>query len=176
MNPQLAAQWQQWRQKALEARERFMALQPRERWLVGAGSVVVLVTLLYLAVWEPAVNAHRNRAQGLESARAIAQKLEQAAAQVQQRGPGAHAGQGMSLLAAVDQATKQSGLNKAPSRMEPEGDKEVKLWFEDVPFDGVIPWLAVLQEQYGIRVQTLDVEPRDTAGVVNLRLSLVRST
>lgn len=171
----MKAQMQQLRSGIAEARERFMALQPRERWIVGVGGIALVLTILFLAVWEPAVKAKRERAAGLESARVIAQKLEQAAAQVQAGPSGALAGRGVSLLAAVDQATKQSGLGKAPTRMEPEGDREVKVWFEAVPFDGVVPWLAMLQDRYGISVQTLDVEP-ESIGLVNLRLSLVRSS
>lgn len=168
------AQLQQVQRGIAEARERFMALAPRERWIVGVGGIALLLTILFLAVWEPAIKARQDRAAALESARAIATRLEQAAAQVRAAPGAALAGRGVSLLAAVDQAIKQSGLGKAPTRMEPEGDREVNIWFEAVPFDGVVPWLAMLQDRYGIGVQTLDVEP-ESAGLVNLRLSLVRS-
>jgi len=162
-----------------QARERFLALQPRERWIVSVGAAIVLVTLLYLAVWEPIVDAHRQRVQALESARLLAIRLEQAAAQVQraggQRGAAA-AGRGLSLMAAVDQASKQGTLGKSPTRIQPEGDREVRVWFEDVSFDALVRWLAELQTRYGVGVQTLDVEPQSTPGKVNARMSLVRGS
>ena len=176
MNGQLARM----RQSLDQARERFLALQPRERWIVSAGALIVLVTLLYLLVWEPIVDAHRQRVQSLESARLVAIRLEQAAAQVQRAGGGqrgaAAAGRGLSLMAAVDQASKQGTLGKSPTRIQPEGDREVRVWFEDVSFDVLVRWLAELQTRYGVGVQTLDVEPQSTPGKVNARMSLVRGS
>ncbi|MGH8516912.1 MAG: type II secretion system protein GspM [Panacagrimonas sp.] len=162
------------------ARARFLALQPRERWILSSGAVVVLLTVLYLAVWEPVVDAHRQKVEALESSRLLAIRLEQAAAQVQraggQRGSGANTGRSLSLMAAVDQASKQGSLGRSPTRIQPEGDREVRVWFEDVSFDAMVPWLADLQLRYGVGVQTLDIEPQATPGKVNVRLSLVRGT
>lgn len=160
-----------------QARRRFEALQARERWMLSVGAAVVLVTLLYLLVWEPIGRAHSDRVAALASSRALAIKLEQAAQQVQaQRGrnPAAVAGRGLSLMAAVDQASKKGSLGKGPARIQPEGEREVRVWFEDVSFDGVVAWLADLQLHYGVSVQTLDVEPQSAPGRVNVRLSLVR--
>lgn len=165
-------------QSTARLRERFLQLAPRERWMVGLCGVVVFITVLYLGLWEPLAKAHQRRAEGLVSARSLAQKLEVAAAEVQRRssaGSGANVNLNLSLLAAVDQSSRQSDLGKAPERIQPEGDKEVKVWFEDVSFDAVAKWLAVLQTRYGVSVQTLDVERQSGAGLVNVRLSLVRA-
>lgn len=170
---------QQLREQWLRQRERYLALQTRERWMVGVCGAAVLLTLLYLALWEPLVTANRERTLALDSARALATRLEQAAQQVQQAGgragPAASQGRGVSLMSAVDQASRQSGLGKGPSRIQPEGDGEVRVWFEDVSFDAVTRWVFDMQNRYGVRVQTLDVEPQGDAGRVNVRLSLVRS-
>lgn len=165
------------RDATAQARERWSALQMRERWMLGVGGAVLLVTLLYLLVWEPVTQAHTNRTAALEASRALAIRLEQAAGLVLQtrgRGSAAVAGRGTSLMAAVDMASKQSGLGKGPSRIQPEGDREVRVWFEEVSFDLLVRWLADLQARYGISVQTFDVEPQAEPGKVNVRLSLVR--
>ncbi|MGQ0530233.1 MAG: type II secretion system protein GspM [Panacagrimonas sp.] len=166
------------RQHLTQARERFLALQMRERVMVVLGSSVVLITLLYLLIWEPLVKAHSERAQALQTSRALAVRLEGAAQQVQtlrSRNPAATQGRSMSLMSAVDQASKQGSLGKGPSRIQPEGDREVRVWFEDVSFDAMVRWLADLQSRYGVSVQTLDVEPQAAPGRVNVRLSLVRA-
>ena len=166
------------RQTAVQARERFLALQMRERLMVVVGGAVVLITLVYLLIWEPMVNAHAARTTALDTARAQAITLERAAQQVQVlrgRNPAATAGRSMSLMSAVDQASKQGSLGKGPSRIQPEGDREVRVWFEDVSFDAMVRWLADLQSRYGVSVQTLDVEPQAAPGRVNVRLSLVRA-
>lgn len=171
---------QRLRQSLERGRERFLALQPRERAIVSAGTVVVVLTLAYLLVWEPLAESHRQRVQALESSRLLAIRLEQAAAQLQRAGGPAggasQAGRGLSLMAAVDQASKQGTLGRSPTRIQPEGDREVRVWFEDVSFDALVRWLAELQGRYGVSVQTLDVEPQATPGKVNARLSLVRGS
>ena len=162
------------------ARDRFLALQPRERWILSAGATVLALTLAYLLVWEPIANGRRERVEALESSRLLAIRLEQAAAQVQraggQGGTGNSAGRGLSLMAAVDQASKQSTLGRSPTRIQPEGDREVRVWFEDVSFDALVRWIAELQTRYGVGVQTLDIEPQATPGKVNARMSLVRGS
>lgn len=162
-----------------DGRSRYIKLAPRERVIVLVGSVVVLLTVLYLGLIEPVVQAHSNRVAALSSSRALAVQLETAAAAVASAGPkagGAQAGRGMSLLAAVDQSTRGGALAKTPERMQPEGDREVKVWFDDVPFDSLVRWLAALQTQYGISVGTLDVEAQSGNGLVDARLSLNRAS
>lgn len=166
------------RAAAIQARERFDALQPREQWMLGAGAVALLLTCLYLLAWEPLVLARGQRAAALASSRELALRLEQAAARVQSdaaRNPAAQAGRDLSLMAAVDQAGKQGGLGKAPTRIQPEGERSVRVWFEDVPFDALVRWLDQLHARYGVSVQTLDVEPQSSPGLVNVRLSLTRA-
>jgi general secretion pathway protein M len=162
-----------------EARSRYNKLAPRERVIVLVGSVVVLLTVLYLGVIEPVITAHTNRIAALASSRATAAQLEAASAAVAGAGPKsgtAQAGRGMSLLAAIDQSTRAGTLGKAPASMQPEGDHEVKVRFEDVPFDSLVRWMAELQTKYGVSVQALDIEAQSGAGLVNARLSLNRAS
>lgn len=161
-----------------QARERFLALQVRERWLLGVGVGALLLTVLYLGIWEPLVKTRQQNLEALQAARNVAVRLEAAAIQVRQargRQPQVSAGQNQSLMAAVDQASQRSGLGKSPSRIQPEGDTEVRVWFEDVSFDALVGWLAELQSSYGVQVQTFDVDPQPSPGRVDVRLSLVRA-
>lgn len=160
-------------------RERFLALQLRERWMLVVGGAALLITVLYLAVIEPLTQAHAMRSSALEASRGVAIQLEQAAQLVQSqsgRNPAASAGRGVSLMAAVDQASKQGQLGKGPARIQPEGDREVRVWFEDVSFDALLRWTADLHTRYGVNVQTMDVEPQAAPGRVNVRFSLVRAS
>lgn len=165
--------------KALIARlnEWLATLAPRERVMVLGGGAALAVTLLFLAVWEPLTQTHMRRAADLEAARLLANRLEEIAA-VAQRAPrnGSTAvNRNLSLLAAVDQSAKAGTLSKPPARIQPEGDAEIKVWIEDVPFDSLVRWLADLESRYGIRAQTAEIERQSAAGLVNARLSLVRS-
>lgn len=158
-----------------ELQSRFEALAPRERLMVAIAGVVVLVTLLYLLVWEPLVKAHHGRAEALDAARALAGRIETAAALVQRGAGGTRVDRSTSLLAAVDQTSRSPTLGKAPSRLQPEGDREVKVWLEDVAFDNLLRWLAELETRYGIGASSAEIERGSAPGTVSARLTLVRN-
>ncbi|HUP92052.1 MAG TPA: type II secretion system protein GspM [Solimonas sp.] len=159
----------------LQANEWFAQLAQRERWMVAAGAVVVIAAILFAGVWEPLAKADRTRAEALDAARATAARIEELASLAKrgQSGAGA-ANRSMSLLSAVDQASKSGTLPKPPARIQPEGEKEIRVWLEDVPFEGVVRWLAELETRYGIAAQNAEIERESAPGLVNARLTLVR--
>lgn len=166
------------RQQIAQWREKYAALEPRERVMVAFAAAFAVFTILYLGIWEQLAGAHARRAGELEAARAMATRLETVDAQLQQArragSGGAAATRGLSLLSAVDQASKSGTLGKPPARLQPEGDAEVRVWIEDTSFDSVVRWIAELETRYGVVAQTVDIERQPTAGAVNARLSLVR--
>jgi general secretion pathway protein M len=156
-------------------KEWFAQLAPRERWMVLLCAVVVGVAVLYGGIWQPLVKAQKQREEALASARTVAGRIEELAVLSQQ----AHAGRGLpvnrsaSILGVVDQGAGGT-LGKAPSRIQPEGDREVKVWIEDVPSDNLLRWLQELETRFGIHAQTAEIEKQSTPGLVSAQLSLVR--
>jgi general secretion pathway protein M len=150
---------------------------PRERQILIVGAAVVAVFVLYSAIWSPLQKARHRAELDLQETRALANRLEDVAAEVQRDrgvGGGAAATRGMPLLSAVDQAAHRPELGKQYEKIEPdEGERTVKIWIDDVPFDALVNWLSVLQTQYGIVVSSAELE-RKGEGVVNARLSLMR--
>lgn len=156
---------------------RWSALEAREQRFLLVGTVAVTVTLLYLLVVEPLIKADQRRHSDLAQARALAVRLEEVAAEVQstsRRGPSAGANRSLSLLSAVDQAAKSGLFGKAPARIQPEGDKQIRLWFEDAVFDALVAALPQLEMRYGITIQAADIERQPGAGLVNAQLTLIR--
>lgn len=159
----------------LRLQQWFTQLAPRERWLVTAAAAVVGVTVLYVGLWEPLVKAQQRRSDQLQEARALASRIEQLAVQAQSHRGGPVADLSVSILSAVDQTARSGALDKQPSRIQPEGDKEVKVWIDGVSFDSLMRWLDDLQKRYGIRAQNAELERSETPGLVNAQFSLVRS-
>lgn len=149
-------------------------LAPRERLIVLGGAALLLLVLVYLLAWEPVVDAHRQRADALERAHALATRIEQAAVLVRANGAGSRVDRSTSLLAAVDRTSRSPLLGKPPSRVQPEGDREVKVWIEDVSFDNLLRWLQDLETRYGIAASAAEIERSARPGLVSVRLSLVR--
>lgn len=151
-----------------------LQLTPRERLIVLLGSVFVITTLLYSLAWQPLTRQHAQSQAALARARATATRIEEAAALVRGSANGRQLDRSTSLLTAVDQTSRSATLGKAPSRVQPEGDKEVKIWIDDVPFDNVLRWLGELQNRYAIHADSTEIERGSAPGLVNIRLSLVR--
>lgn len=162
----------QWQARAREALEQ---LQPRERLLVLAGAGVLAVLILYLGIWEPLVRAHHQRGEALETSRALAARIELAAglAQGSQRGG---VDRSAPLLSVVDQSSRGQTLGKTPTRLQPDGNGEraVKVWFDDLPFDNSLRWLAELETRYGIQVSSAEIDQGSGPGLVNARFTLSR--
>lgn len=149
----------------------------RERRLLSAGAAVLAVILAYLLVWEPLQGLHQRRLAALSEARSLAIQLETLAAEAAAGSGTARAGsRSQSLLSVVDQSGKSSGIGKAPSRIQPEGDGIVRVWFEDVPFDVLIRWLGDLRLRHDIVVADADIERESGRGLVNARLTLARGS
>lgn len=159
----------------LRGRAALDKLAPRERLLVVVGAAVLAVLVLYLAIWEPLLKAHQRRSEALADARALAQRIETAAALAASR-RGAGGDRNANLLAVIDQSSRQPTLGKAPSRLQPDGsgDKSVKVWFEDVPFDNLLRWLGELQTRYEISVASAEISRGSAPGTVGAQLTLSR--
>lgn len=158
-------------------RARYEALQPREQLLVGIAAVLLVIALLYSAVWQPIARQRRQLAGELDAAHAVAARLVEAEAALRSAAPrmAPVVGADVSLLTAVDQATKNGTLKKPPARLQPDGDNAARIWLEDIEFDVLVRWMLELQTRYGVTIDVVDIEKRETPGLVNARLSVLRT-
>lgn len=158
-------------------RARYDALQPREQTLVSTAAVLLVIALLYSAVWQPFARARKQLAEELATARSVATRLAQAEVDVRLAAPQSApiVGSDVSLLTAVDQAAKNGTLKKPPTRLQPDGENAARIWLEDVEFEVLLRWMLELQTRYGVTLDVVDIEKRETAGLVNARISVLRA-
>ena len=145
----------------------WMNLSQREQRVLMAGAIAVLALLLWRGVWTPIntrVHALRQRVVARQSELTW---MQGAAAQIRQlraeAGPRGNGGTG--LIDVVDRAAKRNGIRSALTRMSPQGNNRLAVDLGKVDFDGLMRWLAALQ-QAGVTVHTLAVNRSDTPGVV----------
>lgn len=158
-------------------RQAFEQRDVREQRMLLIGGIALAVTVFYLAVWEPISIARAEAARELADARDIAQRIEDVAATRPAQGPAqarSGASSNRSLLARVDQLVRSSALGKSPERMTPDGDDAVRIWFEATPFEGLLRWLADLEQRNDMRLKSADIE-RDGEGKASARLQVERS-
>lgn len=152
----------------------FNALDARERFLVVAGGLLLLVLLLYALVWRPIGERVERLRVTVAEQTALAQWMASAAAEVARlRASGAGVrGERQSLLSLTDGSARQAGLGGAIRRIEPEGSDRVRIVLEQAGFDTLVTWLERLASRHGVIIETVTVERRNEPGAVNASLVL----
>jgi general secretion pathway protein M len=156
----------------MNIRQRFEELAPRERRLVYLAGGFVAVAAIYLIIVMP-LQAYSSR-----SVNRVAQKtadlawMQQAAPQVMAAGAAGGGGSGESLVVLVDRTAREAGLGAAVRDQSPNGDNGLRLRLEGAQFDVLIAWLANLQQQHGVTVDSANVDAATAPGLVNASLTL----
>lgn len=158
-------------------REWWDGLGTRERFILIAGTLVLVPLLLWAILWRPLVGAVDALEEEVAVQRENLRWMQNAAGELQRlRGAGAQASAGLggrSLLAVVDQSARTAGLGAGLQRIEPDGTDAVRVRLEGIPFDTLVTWLDQLSQQAGVLASSVSIE-RGTAGPgqVNVRLTL----
>lgn len=149
----------------------YRGLQAREQKMVAIGSLVALLMLvvgglvqLHLAVGRGEERLARKRAD-LAWIQSVAPELQQLP-----RGGG---GSGQSLVVIVDRTANEAGLAGKLAGTEPSGINSLRVRLDAAPFDALVPWLAALQQQHGLVVQSASIDRTAQPGLVNASLVLL---
>lgn len=153
----------------------YLGLAPRERLLVGGAAVLVVLLLGYLLVIEPLQQRRAVLERGVVAQRELLAWMRDAVMPLRGNPTSPSDSRGQSLFAVVDRSARATVLAGALQRVQPEGQGNVRVWFDDAPFDDLVRWIAALQREHGITVNTLSVERADEAGLVDARLTLERT-
>ena len=155
----------------------FDGLQSRERLLVMLGAAALVLLILYLMIWEPMFSRYHTLRKTVAEQQQTLDWMRNAAGQIKALQGSASVGTaqglgGRSLLSVVDQSARSGGLGSSIKRIEPDGKKGVKVWFEGAGFDQMIVWLGNLTRQYQVETRMVTIEPQGD-GRVNARISLL---
>ncbi len=150
-------------------------LADRERTLLLVAAVVIGVCVWWLLLLRPLGAARDALAERLPVAQRQALEAETAAMSIKaQPALGQMPRVGRSLLAMADATARDAGLGKALDRVEPQGEREVRVWLKDAHFDALATWAEQLNRE-GIIVSEWSVDRALAPGVVNARLALKES-
>ncbi|HHJ19366.1 MAG TPA: type II secretion system protein M [Gammaproteobacteria bacterium] len=156
----------------------FNGLQDRERYLVVGGAVTLLLLLVYLLLWEPAVSGREKLQKSVVAQRSQLLWMNNASAEVQALQKNSSAGHSsnlrMSLIRAVESSASRTGLRSSVTRMEPQGAKKITVELKQASFDRLVEWIGLLQRDYGASIQQFSASKTDAKGLVDARFILAR--
>jgi general secretion pathway protein M len=148
-------------------------LAPRERRLVYVAAALLAIALLYFLVVMPLKGMNAKHAARVERKSGDLAWMQQVAPQVMAAaagGGGARTGE--SLVVLVDRTGREAGLGNALRDQSPSGERGLRLRLEAAPFDVLVTWLAVLQQQHGVSVEAATIDAAGAPGLVNASLTL----
>ncbi|MFV2055376.1 MAG: type II secretion system protein GspM [Thiohalomonadales bacterium] len=148
-------------------------LQQKEKRMLMFGGIALGLMLIYLLLWEPLAENYKSAKKNSEKYEKLVAWMEQHAAEVRvlraTMAPSAGRGN-QSILGVVDKTAKQIKLSKNLKQVRPDGNNKARVRLEDAPFDTVIRWLELLQQQQGITLVSSSIQKQGTNGLVNARL------
>lgn len=151
----------------------FYNLQPRERWIVGAGAVLAVVLLLWVGLIRP---LHRETVD-LRDTVAAKQRLLLNLGRVEGSKLGgaqtARPEGAPTLYVLVSSTAQQHGLTLPRTR--PDGTDGINVTFQNASFDALLSWLVSLETEHAVAVESASFSTARQPGLVNGQLFLRRS-
>jgi len=149
-------------------KEWYAGRSPQERRTLGWGGLAVAVLVLVggLLQLQASVAAADKRVADKRGDLA----WMQAVTPRMQATPAGRSDEPLPLL--VDRTARDSGLGSTLAGVEPAAAGGLRVRFEAASFDAIVVWLARVQQERGLVVESASVDGTDTAGLVNANIVL----
>jgi general secretion pathway protein M len=79
------------------------------------------------------------------------------------------------MVVSVDESARAAGLGNTLTGTQPSGTGGVRVRLEGAAFDTVVAWLANLEQQYGLSIESATIDRGVQAGIVNASVILRKS-
>ena len=164
--------------KLEQLKQWYRALPAREQWMVSGTSVLIVITLFYLLVWEPLHLGLEQEQQKQQSQKEIMLWMQQAASEVQSL---RRAGGGKTIrdrnkptTLVIEQAINNAGLKPSVKKIESSGSNGARVTLSEASFNQIVVWLNTLSTHNGIQVVSANMERSEKPGRVDARLTFDR--
>jgi general secretion pathway protein M len=150
----------------------FVGLEYNERMLVAALAALVVLAIIYVALWRPLHVWSSDADRRYEHQLALLDWMRQqegAAREAAQHVQGAPASG--SLLTVVANSAASAGLQLV--RYQPEASGGVSVVLQNQPFNALIEWLAQLEQRDSVAVKQISIDGQTKNGLVNARINFI---
>ncbi|KPC53854.1 type II secretion system protein M [Amantichitinum ursilacus] len=149
----------------------WLARAPRERAMLGAAAAVILIALLYVALWEPLVNQRAVLAKQLPRLQADLAQMQRSIALIKAAGGAPGVARSDDLRQAVTASLGQRNI-KADIQAQP--DNRLKIDATEVAFSQVLDLLSGLQRETGAHAVSADISSQQSNGIVHFTAVVTR--
>ncbi len=152
------------------------AMPARDRAALKVLAVVVAILVLYFALWQPAQDYMNDSKSLLDERVGLLKLVRENRSTLAAMSKSSNGNSSVSqldsqqLVSTVTSMAQQQGV--ALKRFEPSGEREIKVWVDDVAFDKLVSWLSQLKARIGVTVEQISLEKEDKPGLVSARLTL----
>lgn len=149
----------------------YQGRERNEQWVILALTILVAVTVLWLAIWKPVSDWRETEHNRYQNAQAELDwmKANEDRARAAARGA-AGGGEERSLLPVITRSAQAQGIQV--NRLQPESNGVVSVSIQGQPFNELLRWLHQLQENNGVAVLRLAVDADQRSGLVNAQIRL----
>jgi general secretion pathway protein M len=151
----------------------YAGLQERERRVVAIGGVLLAFLILVLGILMPLQSAVSSAARRNEVKREDLAWMQVNAPEIRAAGNQLPDDTGEAPVVLVDRVGREAGLAGALRGTQPNGTG-VRVQLEAAPFDTLVTWLAILDERYGLAIESITVDRAARAGLVNASITFTR--
>ena len=160
-----------------QLRDKFNALQPRERIIIIGGAVLVLLVAIYVLALAPlygAVSAQAKRVAQKEGDLAWMRSVSGEVAVLSANAPSRPGPSNESLVVLIDRAARECGLGASLTGQTPNGEHGIRVRLESAEFDKLMVCLGTLQQVHAVDVESATIDRTAKPGLVNANLVLTR--
>ncbi|HEY5756967.1 MAG TPA: type II secretion system protein M [Steroidobacter sp.] len=160
-----------------QLKDKLNALQPRERIIIIAGGVLVLIVAAYVLLLSPlysAVNAQAKRVAQKEGDLAWMRSVAGEVAVLSANAPSHPGPSNESMVVLIDRAARECGLGSSLTGQTPNGERGIRVRLESAEFDKLMVCLGTLQQVHSVDVESATIDRTAKPGLVNANLVLTR--
>ena len=155
----------------LQIRQRIQELERKEKLAILALSVFLAFLMFFLVIWLPIYEYREKQRDSYEKSVDLLLYLrstEEEARIVKDVGPKRMSGQ--TLLTKVTRTAKTAGIQ--PSRLQPEGNDSVSIWFDSVSYRELMLFLERLESREAIYIIQLSIDKGNQSGKISSRVTV----
>ena len=150
----------------------FEGLIPRDRLVVMALAVALVLALAWVLIWQPVHDWSTAAQQRHEEQSALIEwmKMNELQARDAGRSAGSSRSASGSLLTLVANSAAEAGIQL--NRVQPEGGGGVSVVLQNQPFSEVLRWLGELSTRHQVTIRQVSIDKQPAPGIVNVRVNM----